>query len=144
MSTRTIFLVSCVGQKSPEPTEARDLYRSTWFKKARAWIEARDCDWFILSAEYGLLHPQTVIEPYDKSLNTMPVAGRRDWAGRVSRQLRAQLIADEIIVLAGVRYREFLMPVLREIADSVEVPMAGLGIGQQLAYLSARDSPSLL
>jgi hypothetical protein len=44
--------------------------------------------------------------------------------------------ADRIVVLAGVRYREFLMDYLRQHARIVEVPMEGLSIGRQLQYLA--------
>ena len=44
---------------------------------------------------------------------------------------------DRIVVLAGQRYREFLMGYLRKRAETLEVPMEGLGIGKQLRYLAA-------
>jgi hypothetical protein len=44
--------------------------------------------------------------------------------------------ADRIVVLAGIRYREFLMDYLRQRARTVEVPMEGLRIGKQLHFLS--------
>jgi hypothetical protein len=43
---------------------------------------------------------------------------------------------DRIVVLAGLRYREFLMDYLRQRASAVEVPMEGLSIGRQLRYLA--------
>jgi len=43
--------------------------------------------------------------------------------------------AERIIVLAGLRYREYLMDYLRLRAKIVEVPMEGLTIGRQLHYL---------
>jgi hypothetical protein len=43
---------------------------------------------------------------------------------------------DRIVVLAGLRYREFLMDYLRQRAGTVEVPMEGLTIGRQLRYLT--------
>ena len=39
-----------------------------------------------------------------------------------------------------VRYREFLLPVLRRSCRSVEVPMAGLTIGRQLQWLNEKRS----
>ena len=137
----TVYLVSCVGQKRSQPAAARDLYRSAWFMKARSYVEASGRPWFILSAEYGLVAPDTVIEPYEKTLNTMGVAARREWAAMVARQLCEEVRrADRIVVLAGARYREFLMPVLSRMADVVEVPMEGLRIGEQLRWLTGHDS----
>lgn len=141
MGETTIYLVSCVGQKRPERASAKDLYQSAWFKKARAYVETAGSPWFILSAEYGLVSPDAVIEPYEKTLNTMGVAARREWAASVAEQLRTEVgHADRFVVLAGARYREFLMPVLQEIADSVEVPMEGMKIGEQLRWLGKHDT----
>lgn len=58
-----MFLVSCVGDKHSKPLPARELYRSDWFLKARAYVEAQGEEWFILSAKYGLVSPDQVIAP---------------------------------------------------------------------------------
>ena len=133
---KTVYLVSCVSKKLPSPAPARDLYTSDWFRKARQYIEATGQPWFILSAEHGLLHPDTVIAPYEKTLNTMTVAERREWSNRVKNQLASQLpAADRIVVLAGQRYREFLMDYLHSAVPQVDIPLEGLRIGEQLRWL---------
>jgi hypothetical protein len=138
---RTVCLVSCVGRKMSQSARARDLYQSVWFTKARVWVEASGSPWFILSAEYGLVHPHTIIDPYNKTLNTMGVAARRKWAAVVAEQLKSEIRrADCIVLLAGARYREFLMPVLRDMAKTVEVPMEGMRIGEQLQWLANHDT----
>ena len=131
-----LYLVSCVGKKGKRPVPAKDLYRSTWFKLARAWVEREAAPWFILSAKHGLVHPDAVIAPYDETLNNMPVAARRDWAERVKFQMDATFPdADEVVVFAGRRYREHIEGQLRRRFKSVEVPMEGLRIGEQLRWL---------
>lgn len=52
--------------------------------------------------------------------------------------------ADRIMVLAGQRYREFLMDYLRTRAANVEVPLEGLRIGEQLSWLGrhVNDEPA--
>lgn len=75
--TGSLVLVSCVKNKLSNPAAARDLYTSDWFRKVRTLIEAQGASWFILSALHGLVHPDTVIEPYELTLNTMRVAERR-------------------------------------------------------------------
>ena len=131
-----LFLVSCVGKKGNRPVPAKDLYRSTWFKLARAWVEHEAAPWFILSAKHGLVHPNAVIAPYDETLNNMPVAARRDWAKRVKSQLAETLPSvDEVVIFAGRRYREYIEQHLRARFTSVEVPIEGLRIGEQLRWL---------
>jgi len=137
-ATRTIYLVSCVSKKCATPSRARDLYISDWFMKARDYVEASHSPWFILSAEYGLVSPDEVLGPYERTLNTMSTSERKAWATKVKAQMETFLpAADRIIVFAGRRYREFLMDYLRERAGTVEVPMEGLTIGKQLHYLAA-------
>jgi hypothetical protein len=93
--------------------------------------------WFILSAQHGLISPETVIAPYNKTLNAMGAAELQAWAERVRRQMESQLPdADEIVILAGQRYRENLLPWLRQNFSKVSVPMEGLRIGRQLSWLN--------
>ena len=133
---KQVVLVSCVAGKKAGLNRAADLYTSAWFMKARRLVEATGAPWFILSAEHGLLGPETMVGPYNKTLNTMSTAERRAWAERVQLQLDAELPeADEIVVLAGNRYREYLMPYLRGRFPKVEVPMEGLTIGRQLSWM---------
>ncbi len=134
---RTVYLVSCVSGKRSAQTQARNLYTSDWFLKARKYVESTGSPWFILSAEHGFVSPEQILAPYERTLNTMRKSERQAWAARVIDQMKTSLpVADRIVVLAGVRYREFLMDYLRERANLVEVPMKGLGIGKQLHYLT--------
>lgn len=110
--------------------------------KARAYVERASSPWFILSAEYGLLDPSAVVAPYEKTLNNMGIRERREWAQKVIDQLKKRLPdCEEIVVLAGARYREFLMTYLSTRAKRVAVPMEGLAIGQQLSWLASHTPP---
>ena len=134
----TVCLVSCVGVKRAVSAPAKDLYQSDWFIKARRYVEAIGCPWFILSAKHGLISPDEVTAPYEQTLNTMGVSERRNWARIVQKQMDEHMPnASHIVVLAGARYREFLMDYLRRRADTVDVPMVGLRIGEQLGWLGS-------
>ena len=65
-----------------------------------------------------------------------------EWAEDVSSKLRLHITdIDTIYVLAGHRYREFLVPKLRNFDDvNICVPMEGLRIGEQLRWLNERTS----
>lgn len=128
-----VVLVSCVKTKSPVPMPAKDFYTSNWFSKARRYAESKKSPWFILSARYGLVAPETVLSPYEKTLNTMPVAERRLWAKWVFEDL-ARLTPDleAVTFLAGLRYREFLAGHLSDKGVAIDVPMEGLAFGEQL------------
>lgn len=138
---RTVWLISCVSQKRSNACRARDLYVSQWFLKARRHVELSRAGWFILSAEHGLLDPDAVVAPYERTLNKMGVAERREWARRVMDALRPQLAGvGRVVVLAGERYREFLMPALRAACPEVQVPLQGLPIGKQLRWFDQHRS----
>ena len=134
--TDRLFLVSCVSKKQASAAPAKHLYQSPLFNLARAWVEREEALWYILSAKYGLVHPDTEIAPYDETLHRMGVAQRREWAARVETQMDEMLPdAEEVVVFGGQRYREYLEGYLRRRFNSVKVPMEGLRIGQQLRWL---------
>lgn len=137
-SARQLILVSCVKTKGSETAPAKELYTSNWFRKVRACVETTGAPWRILSAQYGLVHPDDRISPYEKTLNSMSVAERQAWAGNVLAKMWPCLIStDTVTFLAGERYREFLELPLRQRGLSVRVPMRGMRQGQQLAWLNA-------
>jgi len=133
------ILVSCVAAKLAQAAPAGELYRSAWFRKARGFALRSGGSWFILSALHGLVHPDTVIAPYDRTLNTMSAPEREAWARRVLAQIAEAIPPDEpIALLAGARYRERIEPVLCaqvERRGEVFAPLARLGIGEQLQWL---------
>lgn len=137
---KTLYLVSCVSKKSCDRSHAKDLYRSEWFKKARKFVERSGAPWYILSAKYGLLDPDELVTPYEQTLNKMPINERKLWATGVLDRLLPMLTTQQtVIVFAGVRYREFLMPSLRRVVGEVRAPMEGMRIGEQLAWLSKHN-----
>jgi hypothetical protein len=132
-----IGLVACCKTKLAEPARAEDLYRSPLFRKARAFCLDHYSRWFILSAKYGLVDPGQVIAPYDCTLLDRDQKARARWGLHVFSQLEALGLAGETFVAhAGKVYVAPLADNLR-----IETPLAGLGIGQQMAwYLHARPS----
>ncbi|HEY9800359.1 MAG TPA: DUF6884 domain-containing protein [Leptolyngbyaceae cyanobacterium] len=133
--TSEITLVSCVSQKREEPSQALTLYQSPWFLKCKSYVESQNYNWFILSAKYGLIKPQQIIEPYEESLNSAPAQERQQW----SQQVFASIVeilpnGGTVRFFAGEKYRQYLIPLLEEAGYKTEVPLQGLGIGQQLQW----------
>jgi hypothetical protein len=135
----TIVCISCVKSKRIYPCAAKDMYTSPLFRRMFLYAQQlRPQMIFILSAEYGLLKPDDVIAPYEKTLKTMKTSERSAWAGNVLLRLReeANLQEDKFIFLAGAPYRENLVRHIRH----YEVPMEGLSFGRQLQWLTERVS----
>ncbi len=158
----TVALVACSGSKLSRPAPARQLYTGDLFRKSAAYAEAVADRWYVLSAKHHLVHPDQVLEPYDMTLSDIKDKdSKKHWAQRCDLDLRlkrADLTFEpyiggrmyrstiglghwtqagrkvRCIVLAGVEYREHLMPILQSWA-TVEVPLARLNIGQQKSWL---------
>jgi len=140
MSIRIAF-VSCVKTKQTVAAPAEDLYISSLFLGMRRYAEKYADAWYILSAEHGLLRPKSIIDPYERTLTKMSKAERVAWAARVQAQLDEALPAEAtIVLLAGQRYRELIVPFLQNRGYEVEVPMAGLPFGHQLRWLKEATS----
>ncbi len=133
----TLYLVSCSKKKRAEPLPAADLYAaSTRFLLSRRYVEALNGSWLILSAKHGVLRPDRIIEPYDKTLNSMTLPERRQWAEDVLLALEPHLVGVErVCFLAGKAYYGLLLEPLGQQGLVTETPLAHMGQGKQLAYL---------
>jgi hypothetical protein len=131
-----ICLISCVRAKRDCLSPAADLYVSPWFAKAKQYARKYCEQWYILSTEHGILRPEDIVKPYEKTLNRMPKSAREIWARSVFADLKQRIEpTDQITILAGMRYREFLMPLLRAKCSNITIPMEHLTIGCQLQWL---------
>lgn len=107
-----IALVGCGKSKLDRAAPARELYTGNLFAAARAWAETFADRWFVLSAKYGLVDPDTVIEPYDLKLSSLSREERERWAEWTSAQVREIAPDDDtyslVIGLAGGDYLDAL------------------------------------
>lgn len=140
-----VVIVGCGKTKVDHSCPARDMYQSELFRKRRAYAEKSSDAWFILSAKHGLLHPDTVIEPYDETLNDVVIGL---WQMQVNAQVEDILrqFPGEFLLFevhAGknyVRNLEYALSIagLSQIDYfQLFVPLAGLGIGSQLAWYNS-------
>src|SRR6266851_3424601 len=133
-----IGLVGCVKTKLGHASLARDLYVSPMFLDRRAAVEGRVGRWFILSAEYGLVEPDQLIDTYDKTLANMSRQQRREWSSTLLAALRSKLgdLRDYTFEIhAGADYFDYgLRDGLREVGADVVVPTEGLRFGEQREY----------
>lgn len=129
-----VFLIACSKAKAERSTTARQLYRGDLFRKSVAYAEAEGARWFILSARYGLLHPDTFADPYDLTLGQLSPLERLQWGERVAYALPS----GPLVFLAGKLYREPILasPMMNGRRSSCTAPLEGLGIGQQKRRLA--------
>ena len=139
---KRICLISCVSKKLKAPSEAKNLYVSPWFKKASLIASKYFDECYILSAKYGLLNPEEIITPYEKTLLKMTRIERLKWANKVIKQINNQIEKQsEIIIFAGEKYREFLNEYLSDLGYRIIIPLQGLSIGKQMNWFDRLETP---
>lgn len=128
-----LVIVSCGKRKAETPCTAEELYTGTYFRALLAHAKrlAPVEHIRILSAKYGLLPLNRKVEPYNLRMGE---------PGSVCAEtLRRQAIMDgtrnahRVVVLAGARYASICRAVW---GSRCTFPLAGMGIGKQLHYLS--------
>ena len=146
-----LVLIGCSASKLGHAAPAAELYTGQLFALSRRYAEQFGGPWRILSAKYGVVDPQQVIEPYDRTLRRMTPELRRQWAAWCQCDLAHTLKEigvtetcgkyrdfPRIVILAGKDYVQPLLQytLLARHRNQVDTPLAGLGIGKQLAFLS--------
>lgn len=135
-----IGLVAGVGPTVEEPASPRDLYADERFRAMCEYAERAHDEWWVLSAERGLLGPRgPPVAPYDRSLTDATDAERGDWAASVVADLRTVglLESDTTLVVHGPpAYYEALAAHLPK-AD-LRYPTAGLDADERAAWYERR------
>lgn len=140
-----VALLGCSKTKATQTCGAQHMYRSQLFRASLRYALATCDRWFVLSAKHGLLAPNAIIEPYDETLASLSPEQRAAWGARVARQLDEALpypahAETELVVLAGRLYADSIW--WEDQGDGArefywDEPMAGLEIGERLAWLKA-------
>jgi len=125
-----IALVACSKNKQTFECSAKEMYsKSVLFSKTIKFCEKQFDEIFILSAKYGVLDLQQIIQPYDETLNTFTKDQKREWVSKCLMKLKSMTTnSDSFYFFAGKNYE---LPL-----ENSHFPMRGMGIGQRLNYLS--------
>lgn len=132
-----IAFVGCVKDKHPGPLPAADKYASPLFLASKRYALREADRWYILSAKYGLLCPDDIVDDYDLTLKTMAREECRQWARRVAAQLDERNVTstgDTIVWLTGLDYSRDLVPLMPQQRHSF--PLQGLKLGPRLQWLN--------
>ena len=117
-----VMLVSCGKRKSTKPCQAKEMYNSSRFQCLKSIAEQFGLEWYILSAKYGLLSPNEVIEPYDLSLAMCPLEEQISWAVRTANQLLKADNDTAFFIVADALYSQHIVPMLHDAGHSVSAP----------------------
>ena len=88
---------------------------------------------YILSAKYGIISADLVIEPYDKMVPLREDNFFKEWSQMVTEQLQSFDKTEDIVFLGNQHYYK---PVDSYFVGQKQAPLLGLKTGQQLARLT--------
>lgn len=84
MGDEPVHLVVCgMNQQKSEVWPAKDLYTSKRFTATKDNLERSGQPWFIISTTQGLIAPNNLEDPYDKSLDSFDRPSALAWAQQV-------------------------------------------------------------
>lgn len=131
-----IVLVGCGKIKRGGVCEAKYMYTGSLFRDhfelAKA-MPARKVA--IVSAMYGVVDLDEVIEPYDLTVGDMSIEERSAWERKIVAQVHA-LTADDrelVVLLAGEAYASWVPACARR----VRCPLTGFTLGERRAVIRA-------
>lgn len=82
-----VILLGSVGERANVPAPAKEIFREFEFQLSRTDAEKSSSQWFVLSAEHGLVTPHEWITPDPRTLADMEPEYRVDWATWVVARL---------------------------------------------------------
>jgi len=129
-----IALISCSKEKHNYPCPAHKLYSaSTLFSLSYQYAKKHADKIYIISAKYGLVAEDRILEPYDQTLKEMGRQQQLSWVNSVLRALREEcnIVSDSFIILAGNAYCRDLVQHL----PHHSMPLNGLRMGERMTYL---------
>lgn len=135
----SLHLIACSAAKLSTPAPARSLYLGDLFRKSVAYVEGIGGGWAVLSALHGLVMPDEIVAPYNLAMMAMNRTERMMWGAEVVDRLGA-FEEHKFTFLAGAAYREPIIsqPLWSARRYQESIPMQGLGIGDQKAWLGTR------
>lgn len=129
-----IIFLSCTKKKRNYKCEAQEMYQeSQWFRGGWRYAHSLNPDKiYILSAKYGLLEEDDIIEPYEKTLVSARDNEIRKWSAMVAKQISKKGIDrnQKAVFLCGKNYRKYI----KNLFPNNTAPLKHLGIGKQMAF----------
>jgi len=110
-----LVITSCtkekIGYDKNTKARAKDMYRGRLFKAVKDFCATKKFDYVIISAKYGLLFPEEVIEGYEKMLRTKEDI--EEIRPKVEARLKKILDKyDKIILVMGSKYIQVLEKII--------------------------------
>ncbi len=110
---KILIVTSCSAKKRNYKTKAIDLYQGHLFKKIKKFARVNNFDLKILSAKYGLLNPNSIIEPYN-----FTISNKKDVLNLQKKVISELLVSISnykiVLIIMGSKYRKVIEPIDKE------------------------------
>lgn len=130
-----IVFIGCGATKMKNACKARKMYVGNYVQLCLAYAQTftTQDNIYILSAKYGVLPLEKVIEPYNKTLNNMNIQEKQDWKNMVIKQLEEMNISKdtEVVFICGTNY----YTLLEDYFTNYKLPLPKQGIGIQQHFM---------
>lgn len=132
--SKRLVLVGCGSDKENKKTYSWRMYKSDYFQK-RMTVAMLMGQPAILSAKHGFLKASERIDTYDEDMRQKKEYQIQSWALSVANNIPN--FYNEIVILAGKKYRNPLQSILKEDGYTVFSPFESediRGIGDQISW----------
>ena len=133
-----IIFIGCGKFKNNVSCVAEKMYIGNYFKTCLTYAKCvcnSNDSIYILSAKYGVLSLDKVIEPYDITLNNYSTAEYNNWLNKVIVQLKKLHITnkEKVMFLCGKNYYKGLCSYFTDYV----IPLKDYpGMGYQIQYMN--------
>lgn len=134
---RFIGLVGWGGKnKLDREAPARDMYLGALAQSSFKWM-TRNCErFYILSANYHLLHPDKKIQPYPFLFKDLDELDKESWGHVTIEKLAWETELDKpILVMAGSEYIQSLVNAAKETQAKIYDPCPKMTMGMRLNWI---------
>lgn len=120
-----IILLGSVGERVNVPAPAKEVFRDTEFQLSRLEAEVSGSEWFILSAEHGLVAPNEWMSPDSRTLADMDPEYRLVWASWVVTRLQSLVGSLDGMLVRVDAPNPFIGPLFAGLQDAGAVVSSG-------------------
>lgn len=134
-----IVFIGCGKKKNNKRCFAKEMYLGNYFTTCLDYAKTltSEDNIYILSAKYGVLSLDSIIEPYNVTLNDFNQQQNEVWKNMVVNQLKELKISSEesVTMLCGKNYYNNLLTYFHHI----ELPLKDLkGMGYQISFMKSK------
>lgn len=132
-----IIIIQCSKSKVNSKTKASELYTSQRFKLSKKIADKYAKKWFILSAKHGLIRPDSVIAPYDFTINDLSINEKQNYFSKIIDQIRKlNLTNSRLIFLTDPDYTNEVINSLNNSCRDIISPFSQIKKEMWTNYLS--------